>query len=223
MKNKKELMSLRKMFTKYKEIILFAILILLVVPICLYVLAFTPSSIGFMEPEDARAWLGYYGAIVGGGMTLWGVAWTMSNQRKYEKKRDDERKKDISNLYRPILCFEKSEIIEVIENKGDAYIIKLALYIKNSGRGEAYTTNYFISYFKIDPTFENKNILFPVNSNKVIRISTIVSKNKACFSEHFTLTISYSDVANIKFNTKIPLFFHYRKSEKNFTMSIQAE
>lgn len=73
MKKEDRLMTVKEMYKRYKDIINFAIIFLVIVPVCMYILALTPSSIGFMEPEDARVWLTYYGAIVGGGMTLWAL------------------------------------------------------------------------------------------------------------------------------------------------------
>ena len=66
------------LFIKHWDISLFVIIFLGIIPVCLYILALTPSSKGFMFPEDARTWLTYYGAIAGGSMTLWGVAWSIS-------------------------------------------------------------------------------------------------------------------------------------------------
>ena len=69
MKKEDRPMTVKEMYKRYKDIINFAIIFLVIVPVCMYILALTPSSIGFIEPEDARAWLTYYGSIIGGGMT----------------------------------------------------------------------------------------------------------------------------------------------------------
>lgn len=111
-----------------KPVILVAIILLALLPISLYILACTPSPIGFMSSDDARAWLGYYGAIAGGGMTLSGVAWTINNQRKL--KEDD--------LY-PILIIKNDSI----KQQADDGYIGLTIPIENVGTYEA--KNIFIT------------------------------------------------------------------------------
>lgn len=129
------------LFIKHWDISLFVIIFLGIIPVCLYILALTPSSKGFMFPEDARTWLTYYGAIAGGSMTLWGVAWSISDQNK-------KRFEDLAVQYKPI-----PDIILVPDNSpdknprlpdtltyGDEFKGKshysIVLEIVNIGRGE---------------------------------------------------------------------------------------
>lgn len=56
----------------------------------------TPSKFGFIKSEDTGAWLGYYGAVLGGAITLCGVLITI----KYHEKENDKNK---SIEYKPIL------------------------------------------------------------------------------------------------------------------------
>lgn len=77
-------------------LILFSFFILVVLPILLYCLFITPSDFGFIKPNDTGAWLGYYGAVLGGTITLSGVLITIRFQQK-------ENDKNRSIEYKPIL------------------------------------------------------------------------------------------------------------------------
>lgn len=74
----------------------FICFILIVLPIMLYYMFITPSKFGFIKPDDTGAWLGYYGAILSGAITLSGVLVTI----KYHEKENDKNK---SIEYKPIL------------------------------------------------------------------------------------------------------------------------
>ncbi|WP_226646112.1 hypothetical protein [Mesobacillus subterraneus] len=77
-------------------LILLSFIILVVLPILLYCLFITPSDFGFIKPNDTGAWLGYYGAVLGGAITLSGVLITIRFQQK-------ENDKNRSIEYKPIL------------------------------------------------------------------------------------------------------------------------
>lgn len=69
-----------------KHPIIFAItliVIFIMVPISFYVE--NPWGIGFIPRSEAGNVLGYYGAILGGGLTIFGVAWTLDRQNKEHK------------------------------------------------------------------------------------------------------------------------------------------
>ena len=87
MKNKKD---------KYK-IILWSIFLVIIIPIILNILYKFDSGICIFQTEwHAEDTLSFYGDILGAGVTVIGVVWTINNERK-------ERKKDNSILYKPIL------------------------------------------------------------------------------------------------------------------------
>lgn len=87
MKNKKN---------RYK-IILWSIFLVIIIPIILNILYKFDSGICIFQTEwHAEDTLSFYGDILGAGVTVIGVAWTINNERK-------ERKKDNSILYKPIL------------------------------------------------------------------------------------------------------------------------
>jgi len=78
----------------------------------------TPSPWGFILPEHQDTWIGFYGALFGGALTLIGVWWTIcyteetrkDDQKKHENeikdefdRRNIEIKKNLSAQYKPIL------------------------------------------------------------------------------------------------------------------------
>lgn len=78
----------------------------------------TPSPWGFILPEHQDTWIGFYGALFGGALTLIGVWWTIcytEETRKDDKKKHEneikdefdrrniEIKKNLSAQYKPIL------------------------------------------------------------------------------------------------------------------------
>ena len=49
-----------------------------------------PSFFNFITSENESAWIGFLGAIIGGAITLIGVAWTINYQEKLRKIDDKE-------------------------------------------------------------------------------------------------------------------------------------
>ena len=60
-----------------------------------------PFGIGFINQENKETWINFFGSIIGGGLTLFGVWWTINNQEK-------QRKKDLAIQYKPL--FELNNI-----------------------------------------------------------------------------------------------------------------
>lgn len=78
-------------------IILWSIFLVIIIPIILNILYKFDSGICIFQTEwHAEDTLSYYGDILGAGVTVIGVVWTINNGRK-------ERKNDNSILYKPIL------------------------------------------------------------------------------------------------------------------------
>lgn len=77
-------------------------------------------------------WIGFWGAIAGGALTLVGVWLTI----KYEK---DERKKDRKLEYRPFIYSEDGEIIKgsIETDANNIENVKFGFYVYNKGRAEA--------------------------------------------------------------------------------------
>lgn len=61
------------------------------------------SFLGFINDANREAWIGYYGAIIGGALTLGGVWWTLTEQEK-------ERNEKMRVEYKPALILEAERI-----------------------------------------------------------------------------------------------------------------
>ena len=104
---------------RYKYKVLFIIVASsLIVPPLLNLIISIPSPFGFISLNEKSTWINFYGAIIGGSLTLVGVWWTISytemmrqkDQKEREKekkqeyiKRNKEIKSNLSAQYKPIL------------------------------------------------------------------------------------------------------------------------
>lgn len=104
---------------KNKTLFLFGLIILFfVAPFIINFIVSTPSLVGFITVDKQDIWIGFYGSILGGILTLLGVAWTIKHSdsireedcRKHEEelkeeyeKRDLEIKRNLMAQYKPIL------------------------------------------------------------------------------------------------------------------------
>lgn len=101
------------------------VLIIVVVIICFFIVSIsvnyfvtTPSPFGFILPEHQDTWINFFGALIGGALTLIGVWWTIyyteetrkEDQIKHEEeikdefdRRNKETKRNLSAQYKPIL------------------------------------------------------------------------------------------------------------------------
>lgn len=108
----------------------FLVIVILVVLICPFIVNFivtTESPFGFINSSNREAWISFFGALIGGTMTLIGVRWTILDQSK-------KRQNDLAIQYRPILQSFPSEVgFRVMDND----IVSIEIEFKNKGRGEA--------------------------------------------------------------------------------------
>lgn len=87
----------QKTILKYMLIV---VLILIFLPLSVYFILITPSRFGIIDRSDVGAWMGYYGAVLGGAITLAGVWVTIKQQEKSSKQ-------DQAIQYKPILDITK--------------------------------------------------------------------------------------------------------------------
>lgn len=101
------------------------------------IIILTPSRYGTIPYDTGIAIVGYGGSILGGFLTLYGVWWTILEQKKdlkeQQKKLDNQRRKDLAMQYRPILNCQVKEHT-VIENNS---VLVVSFILKNTGRAEA--------------------------------------------------------------------------------------
>lgn len=99
------------------KIVLLSIIIFLVVPVSLYLIVCIPNpwGMGFIKPEDTGAWLGFYGAVLGGILTLGGVVITIKNQKEETNRLKLLEYKPILALYNDADLYERTSFHTVYE------------------------------------------------------------------------------------------------------------
>lgn len=136
-------MNKLKYFIKRGQIpftlLLIVILFLLIPPIVNKIITtdFLPPSqfFNFITPDNQGAWIDFYGALVGGGLTLLGVVWTIVDQ-------SNKRREDIKDSIKPTLVSTHSgnETIDIINQK---YSFACSLNYKNIGKGILYNPEIY--------------------------------------------------------------------------------
>lgn len=111
-----------------------------------------PQFFGFVTSENESSWIGFLGAIIGGGITLIGVSWTIIDQNK-------KRTEDMKDMTRPIIVSTKCDYEKVKNIKNDTSgtkIIECILPIKNTGKGILYNPTLYNIVCKIDDVLIEK-------------------------------------------------------------------
>lgn len=159
-----------------------AVILFIVIPILIYL----PSPMGIIPRNEAGNVLGYYGAVLGGAMTLGGVAWTIYDQKKQWA---DERRVSIQPLLyafpsttcdvENFLSAEPDISISINISYADAEKYtetKLSLRmspqylnIENIGRGELY--NIFIARIE-NLEIRNFDSEKPIQEELTVSVST---------------------------------------------------
>lgn len=140
-------------------------LIIIILAIAIFILPFiilSKSCIGIINPEDSQTVLGYFGSVIGGALTLFGVWWTINDQ-------DKKRKKELSIEFMPYL------IIDFDQQLCGNIHPSIDFYIKNLGRGEAIDV---IIDLNIESTFNKPHSTtcsyqFPKHINKIPKDASI--------------------------------------------------
>ena len=138
-----------------KKLILCILLLFVIAPPIVNFIVSTPSPVGFISAEKQDVWIGFYGALLSGALTLLGVGWTIEytenarkdDQKKHEqemaeefKRRDMETKKNLSAQYKPILTISfDSNFIDDVEfglSKYDKAFIQNHISLDNKRKFE---------------------------------------------------------------------------------------
>lgn len=194
-----------------------AIIIYIVIPI----IPFIQSPIGIFSKEDATLFLSYYGTIIsgitGGALTLGGVWWTINDQK-------EQREKDLTIQYKPIINIEHNPLYESPLLDEDNNFFSFPVKIINHGRGEALNISIKYNYgetikFKINENFLTVNnfftceIIFPIRVFELYPITfsdnTYVERLKIKHS----IFIEYFDIFNNKY---IDTFSIYLEISNNY-------
>ena len=120
-----------------------------------------PQFFGFVTSENESSWIGFLGALIGGGITLIGVAWTIIDQNK-------KRSEDMKDMSLPIIVSTKCDYEKIKNIKNDTSgtkVIECILPIKNAGKGILYNPTLYNIVCKIDDVLiESVNPSIPVLS-----------------------------------------------------------
>lgn len=223
MDNKKNNNNVFYWIKKHKLLtICLAIIIYIVIPI----IPFIQSPTGIFSKEDATLFLSYYGTIIsgitGGALTLGGVWWTINDQK-------EQREKDLTIQYKPIINIEHNPLYESPLLDEDNNFFSFPVKIINHGREEALNISIKYNYgetikFKIDENFLTVNnfftceIIFPTRVFELYPITfsdnTYVERLKIKHS----IFIEYFDIFNNKY---IDTFSIYLEISNNYETIIQ--
>lgn len=116
------------------------LIILMLISPCINLLLKTEAPLfsdflGVVNRDNEDAWISFWGSIIGGCITLGGVAWTILDQNK---KYNEEFK----NVVKPILV-SKDCISETIRRNGKGRVIEYVLTYKNVGKGILYNPRMY--------------------------------------------------------------------------------
>ncbi len=201
----------------WKTIILvigFIISLLFIIPIITNSIVFFMCSNGYLKPGSESQWIGFYGAVIGGALTLIGVWWTILQQKKL-------RKIDLAIQYKPYLIITKQIALDLAEFGSSIFRedgkqnLVFDLNIKNDGRGEgiiictSIDNNYLSNFIKIQQTIE-KQIIY---QNEISKIRIYIQ------SDDFDVIIGNKD------NIKIPINISYTDLYQinKYTLTINIE
>ena len=105
-----------------------------------------PEFFGFVTLENRDTWINFFGAILGGGITLIGVAWTIKDQ-------NEKRREDAKDMVRPLLVsgdVTDESIGGIKGDKSGIKIINCTVEYKNVGKGILYNPCLYNIHATID-------------------------------------------------------------------------
>ena len=201
----------------------------------------TKTPWGFITEDKQDTWINFYGAIIGGGITLAGVAWTIVEQRKQLKEQNSELNNQnldtLANQYKPhiqivnteeifsgdILNYHETENIknpypcimasDIKVNNGIVFTTMSLVTLKNFGDGEA-----FISYLDEPMITSSDDINCKLIENSPQNIN-IKPGFKAILPRHSNayLAISFQyDYLSSKGNIKVMIPLQYEDQFHRF-------
>lgn len=204
------------MMNKILSVVKFLLILIFIV----FIITITTYSLVMIfgyDSADSSQWISFLGSIIGGSLTLVGVAWTI----RYEK---EERENKLKLDYRPVIYSDENEEIYAfieddsykLKNQKSEKIIKFLFTIENKGRGEACSIIInpkgnlkFIGTNGID--LVNIDIL-PKNGTKKVEFRCIYEKDIESKLHNLAFDVSYNSpfedgletefVKTIKINNK---------------------
>lgn len=195
-------------------IICFIISLLFIIPVVTHNIVSFMCSNGYLKPGSENQWIGFYGAVIGGALTLLGVWWTIRDQNQ-------KRKKDFMILNKPIIIISK---IEFIGNANDIInnLLEFKFDIKNIGNSEALNIEIFVhlpTHYGNDncalcsPKFFN--ILLSSQQTSIKALGMKLKKYTSVVGEAFEIIINYQDLLGEHYNMKQIVYFDRSRIMEN--------
>lgn len=140
--------------------------------------------LGYVNSENADTWIGFYGDIIGGAITLLGVAWTIIDQNK-------KREEDLKDAFKPILIANDCtyEKIKGIKGVIGTKVFECTLEYKNVGKGVLFNPRVF----NIDYLIDNKKI---GNMTPSLSVNSVVNVDAVAHNS-IMITLDSDDINNI--------------------------
>lgn len=135
---KKRILKIWKEYKSLLFIIVFTLCLIFIGAPIFHFIATGKWSMVFIDCHNYDTWITYYGAVIGGSLTLCGVWWTIKCENK-------SRKNEIAIQYKPYItllpyvCVKNDVKIEDVVTKKDHSFSFYLLY-KNIGNGESNDT-----------------------------------------------------------------------------------
>ena len=183
-------------------IIVFTLLLLFIGAPLFNATATNKWSFHFINENNYDAWIGYYGSILGGALTLGGVWWTIKDQEM-------QRIKNLSIQYRPLLkesYYEKKEL-NIGENyRGLLWIVDC----ENTSSDMSDLTIFGIIELKNIGSGTAKNITMHIKGYKNMTNSNLILLNHATIEKelpkesdmNIILAYNKTRLKNIKFENE---------------------
>lgn len=126
------------------KIVVLGVFVFFVSPFLIHLILSNPNVFCFVKENNSSAWIGYFGSIIGGLLTVFGVIITINSQAEFNRKdqeaQNDLNEKNLRSEYFPNLIIEKVPENEIycasanicIDNTNNNDILAL-LRIKNIG------------------------------------------------------------------------------------------
>lgn len=126
------------------KIVVLGVFVFFVSPFLIHLILTNPNVFCFVKENNSSAWIGYFGSIIGGLLTVFGVIITINSQAEFNRKdqeaQNDLNEKNLRSEYFPNLIIEKVPENEIycasanicIDNTNNNDILAL-LRIKNIG------------------------------------------------------------------------------------------
>lgn len=93
------------------KIVVLGVFVFFVSPFLIHLILSNPNVFSFVKLDNSSAWIGYFGSIIGGLLTIFGVIITINSQAEFNRKdqeaQNDLNEKNLRSKYFPILIIEK--------------------------------------------------------------------------------------------------------------------